>query len=352
MSELIQASFSACLVKAGKPKKVIQYIPPGSSQISATVNGSPAVREVHLPSEKGEEVAAAFQRDLELMQNSNILPFIDFYHEGKAKGAIPKRFAYSDKDGLTLEIEHTAAGKTEIEGGNVDYFSPEFMLGAEGVPLGLNTSQRPIGGFVSDPAFDNIARIAASKARNPNLTNMAEIDDLKKQIAELKAAQADNVSAAKAKLATDKLKADLVAAESARKELEVEVTKQKEAEADALIADAVKAGKIAPKADKIQASYKKIILADKEEGQALLEALPAQNQHVKASHTKTANTGTMKDDEDKDLVSQCKELIQAGKAKNYREASRILGTEAVTADRVKQGLCNEDIRKRFETTEA
>lgn len=156
----IQCAFGDSGEIQGAPDNIV-YMPEGDHEIHATVNGKPKTISVSVT----KEVLAAFQAGLEeRLARKGARPNLDFDHAGKGKAsALPKRFRYEEGRGLILDIEWTSAGRTAIEGKDYSYFSPDFLLGADGVPTGI-PMRGPIGSLVNDPAFETIERIAASNA--------------------------------------------------------------------------------------------------------------------------------------------------------------------------------------------
>ncbi|MGC4017496.1 MAG: phage protease [Luteolibacter sp.] len=159
----VRASFGTAIGNAtGEIPTEIVYIPEGSHSIFPTVDGKPKRVTVNLDATKGDQVAAQFQRELNDRMAGNVRPHLDFDHAGKgAASAIPKAFRYETGKGLVLAIDWTSSGKAAIEGRDYSYFSPEFMMDEQGVPVGLPL-YGSIGSLVNEPAFREIPRIAAS----------------------------------------------------------------------------------------------------------------------------------------------------------------------------------------------
>ena len=147
---------------AGVLPTEIVYIPEGTHQITPTVNGKAQQITVHLPREKGEKIAASFQRALERRHGDTVRPILDFDHKASGPAAaIPKAFRYQAGTGMMLEVEWTGAGASAIQGRDFSYFSPEFHVDDNGVPLTI-PSRGSIGSLVNHPAFRSIPRIAAA----------------------------------------------------------------------------------------------------------------------------------------------------------------------------------------------
>jgi phage I-like protein len=59
-----------------------------------------------------------------------------------------------------LALDWTASGRNAISGRDYSYFSPCFLIDENGDPTAL-PSTGAIGSLVNNPAFRNLARIAA-----------------------------------------------------------------------------------------------------------------------------------------------------------------------------------------------
>jgi hypothetical protein len=135
---------------------VIQYMPAGEQVISPSIDG--VAKQITVSVTK--KTAAALQADLKRLLNQNVRPFVNFDHVGGAAAALPRRFTWSDTDGVLLELDWTGAGKNAVSGRDYSYVSPTFLLSESGDPSGL-PSNGAIGSLVNNPAFRSIARIAA-----------------------------------------------------------------------------------------------------------------------------------------------------------------------------------------------
>jgi phage I-like protein len=134
----------------------IQYMPPGQTSITPSVNGVSRTITVNVT----PKTASALQADLKKLLGQNVRPFVDFDHAGGAAAAIPKRFFWTEAEGVMLELDWTNAGKTAVSGRDYSYFSPTFLVSEAGDPSGLPSSGA-IGSLVNNPAFRSIRRIAA-----------------------------------------------------------------------------------------------------------------------------------------------------------------------------------------------
>lgn len=192
-TETVQAAFGSELNSTESTAFSIVYLPEGTHQIEATVNGKPAKRNVTVD----ERILASFQADLDRRMAENVRPFAGFDHKTGPASMIPTAFRYQAGVGLILDGELTEAGQTAIKGRNYSYWSPSYLM-RNGVPVGLSANGE-IGSFVNDPAFRNIERIAASHTE----TTMEKTELLiELGLIESATSEDEAVTAAKAALAT------------------------------------------------------------------------------------------------------------------------------------------------------
>jgi phage I-like protein len=353
---LVSASFTSAIPKSA-PGEIV-YIPVGSSTITPSVNGKPQKVTVNVPAEKGNEIAARMQKALERRLASSVRPRLAFDHAatGPAAGH-PKAFTFDPARGLILSLDWSNSGRSAIEGGDYGYFSPSFLMGENGEPVGL-ADIGEIGSLVDEPAFRSIGLIAASdlsyigatdsprmliaasqtnlhQTENQNDMNLihaalgvdsasAGADNLAVQrITDLKA-KADQVDTVKASLTAvegerDGLKTKLEAAEKTIKE-------GQEKRADDLVKAAVTAGKILPKDEETQSFYRDLIAAGNAAAEKALEKLPELNGDlatpvVKASQDKNTPAGEHK------FVTAAKAKVASKEAENIDAAFAIVAAE-------------------------
>lgn len=180
MSDSINVILKCRQEQVSSEKTSLEYAPAGTHSVFATINGNPAVREIHID----EGVAQLLDDDLQTWLDEAATgkvsrPYIDFDHEGKGAAAIPKRFYWDN--GIRLEVEWTSAGKDAIEGRNYSYFSPEVMVDKDtGQFIGL-PDVGAIGSLVNTPAFQSIERLAAAKT-NTNHHPIMDDKEIQKQL--------------------------------------------------------------------------------------------------------------------------------------------------------------------------
>ena len=294
----------------------IMFMPEGTHEITAMIGGRVQTREVNVD----QSVLAAFQDGLDARKEKNVRPFGGFDHKTGEAAFIPQAFRYEEGRGLMLDIEWTEAGQKAVEGRNYSYFSPTFALKQDGTPSGIFATGE-IGSLVNEPAFQEIERIAAAQAEESDeekveadgrghmlhelgLIEEAEIEsedameialrrieDFRKAEAALASNQTETVMSEdieKAQAAQKEAEAKKVKAEAALEKLqgehdelqskldkvEAEAKAQAEKSADEAIEAAVKAGRIAPKDEDLQAFWKRTVLGDPEAYKALA-SLPA-----------------------------------------------------------------------------
>lgn len=312
----------------GKAPDWLMYLPEGTHEICASVNGKPGKRKVSV----SEKCVAALQASLSARRESGDKPCLFFDHKRGTAAAYPDRFEYGTthdgKKGVMLHIERWSdSGRRAVEGCDYNGFSPTFIVDAEGTPCGLPASTAEIGSLTNEPAFKANARIAACAENNhlaetwnkeaslsPAYATIAAawepvesspsnkmkeyiaeklgLDPAKATVDEIKAAYeaAETQSAAnKAELdkmkegtstATAELEAKLKKTEEEKASLEAKLkeqqeanAKQAEAAADAAIEAAVAAGKIAPENATVKASLRAVLIADPANGQAIISAM-------------------------------------------------------------------------------
>jgi Mu-like prophage I protein len=162
MKTLISAAMASAVATGAAPRSIV-YIPEGSHQITATVNGKPGTVTVNVPPSRGAEIAAKLQAALMLRMDDNVIPIIGFDHKPGASAARPQTLRYEPGKGIMLDVDWTGSGRAAIEGKDYAYFSPTFYRAEDGTPESL-PAKGEIGSLVNNPAFRNIQRIAASDA--------------------------------------------------------------------------------------------------------------------------------------------------------------------------------------------
>lgn len=148
----------------GDAPACIVYMPEGEHFINAFIGGRQKVIV-------DRSCLDGLQRDLTLKLTQNVRPVCYFDHKTGPASFIPASFDYMDGVGVILKGEWTESGKKAVLGRDYSYFSPAFKLNmATCRPVGLEPDDIEVGSLVNDPAFENIARIAASKAKLENFT--------------------------------------------------------------------------------------------------------------------------------------------------------------------------------------
>ena len=290
---LIIASYANALAEGEIPDSIM-FIPEGEHTIHASVNGKPRKFDAKMPSSKGQEIAARFNKQLETLKAQNVRPYFDFLHEGGKAAALPQRFSYEEGRGLMVDVEWTGAGRTAIEAKDFSYFSPTVLMAENGEPFAL-PERGALGGLVNEPAFRNIERIAAAHAiipdePQPKTTDMSATLLIKAGILTESEGAAENAVVMASEKVTG-LKAaanELVAVKAQNVELTnkvekleaVEVARNEKDAEDAVLA-AVSAGKIEAKDEATQSFWKDAIKANPEGGKAALLNLKAQHAELK-----------------------------------------------------------------------
>lgn len=290
-TELI-AAFTAEI--HGNAPEWIMFAPAGRHNISAKVNGRPSKVSITVD----ESAAKALQADLEARKASGgSQPFFDLHHDAREASAYPEEFQWRE-DGIWARVRWTPAGlaatKADPEAGilpSVRYFSPRCAI-ANGRIVGLMDAStgNAAGGLVSDPAFTQIALVAAltptpntmdpMKAR---LRKMLGIEDgMEMEDEELLSKLEAAMCGATKK--TDMMAAKVSEIEAAKATVESELAEaRKELEAaraeaaESFVAELVASHKIAPKAEKMKTSLKKLFLTNPAEARDFASELVASN---------------------------------------------------------------------------
>ena len=297
-TELI-AAFSQEIL--GNAPEWIMFAPAGRHNISAKVNGRPSKVSVTVD----PAAATALQSDLEARKASGgSQPFFDLHHDAREASAYPEEFAWRE-DGIWARVTWTPAGlaatKADPEAGilpSVRYFSPRCAI-ANGRIVGLMDAStgNAAGGLVSDPAFTQIALVASltptpkimDKKRLMKMAGYADdledVDEMelmskleamcgatKKLDAGMMPEKLMKMEAAKASAESerDSIKAELAAAKS-----ELEAARAEAAES--FVSELVASHKIAPKAEKMKQSLKKLFLTNPAEARDFASELVASN---------------------------------------------------------------------------
>lgn len=316
----------------GEPKAIV-YIPEGSHTIRPTVDGKAKTITVKMEPEKGDQIAASFQSELDTIQAGNVRPFLDFDHkEGSASG-LPKRFFYEKGKGLMLEVEWTGKGRKAIKGKDYSYFSPTFYKDDDGTPSGI-PARGPLGSLVNSPAFRNIPRIAASEAKpttkQPTMSKLifaalkvnAAADNAEdaalSEIEKLKKSKAD----IEAKLEAMQSEYDGMKKKVESAEATIKATNKDRAES--LVKAAVADGRILPKDDDTQRKFRDRIEAGDTFAEEILAQMPKKNPDITKTQVKASGEKITDGD---DFQGEAQKLITAGRAKTNEEAFVILASE-------------------------
>jgi hypothetical protein len=332
-TELIAAFAQQVL---GNAPEWIMFAPAGRHNISAKVNGRPSKVTVTVD----EAAARALQSDLTARKATpGSQPFFDLHHDAREASAYPEEFEWRD-DGIWARVRWTPAGlaatKADPDNGilpSVRYFSPRCAI-ANGRIVGLMdaASGNAAGGLVSDPAFTQIALVAAltptpkimDKKRLMKMAGYADdLEDVDEMelMSKLEAmcGMSKKLDAGMMPEKLMKMEAAKVSAESERDAIKAELTAAKtELEAarteaaESFVAELVASHKIAPKADKMKASLKRLFLTNPAEARDFASELVASNPgaeritdegHGKGAGDSTADKGTLRSNKASELLA-------------------------------------------------
>ena len=250
----------------------IQYLPPGTHNITATKNGKPAELTLEVDAQTANLLQKSFDK---ITAGDKEQVFIDFNHDdGEASGWVTGFYwagADPDTGGVRAKVEWTNAGEEALQGRNFRKFSPTFTLNSKGEIEGTTLNA---GGLVNRPAFKDITPIVASDGEYQKTdSNMAEIIEEKKKeevIGQDDSKKKEEVTAqeqlAEVKKENETLKAKIKALEDDKK-------KEQEVAAQSAVDKATEDGRIPPKDEKVKAKWVSILEKDPSAIMAL-EALP------------------------------------------------------------------------------
>jgi len=270
----------------------IQYLPPGTHNITATKNGKPAELTVDVGAKTAELLQNSFAT---ITAGDKEQVFIDFNHDDSEASGWITGFYWAGADpeagGVRAKVEWTKAGEEALQGRNFRKFSPTFTLNSKGEIEGTTLNA---GGLVNRPAFKDITPIVASDGgyQNPD-SKMADItdEDKKKQevLSQDDSEKKEEVSAqeklAEVKKENETLKAKI-------KALEGDKEKEQEVAAQAAVDKAVEDGRIPPKDEDVKAKWVDILNSDPSNIMAL-NALPVSPVFQRVVQAKRHEDGSM-----------------------------------------------------------
>jgi phage I-like protein len=277
---------ASLIADAGVPDEFV-YIPEGKHRIFPKSN--PDGVWVNMPADRGEIIAAAFNKDLEQRQKQNVKPWIDFEHANKGPSAgEPTGFRYEKGKGLMCSASWSSAGRAAIEGRDFRYFSGRFDLEGD-LPCGL-PERGPLGGLVNEPAFREIPAITASEAEeitDPTiamdkiliLASCGILSDTEAALPNAEALARTRITAMQSesdmrKQKIDQLECELADLKKQHAAVTAECAAGKELRVKSIVEAAVAAGKIAPKDEDTKQELKELIEANEALGLKTIERLP------------------------------------------------------------------------------
>lgn len=161
----------------GAAPEAVPYMPPGEHSIAATRDGKPERLTVRVDAAACQRLQSDLAEQLAAYEaGEKARPVIMFDHNKSGNAAAtPIAFEWDPKRGILLRVEWTQAGREAVEGGNYGYISPAFRAEDDGTITGL-TGGVEVGSLVNDPAFEKNACILASKQELPPLANLDNKD--------------------------------------------------------------------------------------------------------------------------------------------------------------------------------
>jgi len=337
MNDVIHA-FSTALPPAasGSPPSEIQWMPPGTQEITAMRDGKPITVNVSV-SHKTAEVMAALLEVFRVKAAAGVedRPYIDFNHsDAEAAGHITA-FTWGGEDpvkgGVRAQVEWTAPGREAIEGRAYRRFSPSFFVNANGEVTGAPLN---MGGLVNKAAFKNIAPIW-SRSGGDQVTNTTEqMDPKDKELADLKTALADSqrqltevnaklaannndqaIKAKDAEIGTIKTQhaAEITTLKARIAEMEKAALEATKVDARSAVAAAVANGQIPPQNTELQKHYEELYLASPVHAKAALANLPKVT--IQGTIITAANGGAAAGAAASGAGTEAEQFVQAVKAK-------------------------------------
>jgi len=295
---LITAAIATALPGEGAPKEIV-YIPEGTSEITPLVNGraAPEPIKVNVDPERGREIAAKLQADLEKRMADNVRPWVDFEHKNGKSSGNPTGFRYEEGRGIVMALDWSKSGRESIEGKDFSYFSPRFDLGDNGAPTGL-PDRGPVGGLVNEPAFRDIPRIAAKDAgEEPNnhevmattilaTCGLLSADEAARKDAEdiarkrVEAMNGDSEKIKKLDAEIEALKEERDKLKKENEEIEAKQAEERKGRAKQLVEAAQADGRIAPKDEETAKKFRERIEAGDTFAEEILGDLPKRNDNL------------------------------------------------------------------------
>ena len=294
----------------------IQYLPPGTHNITATKNGKPAELTVDVSAKTAEQLQQSFDN---ITAGDKEQVFIEFNHDdGQASGWVTGFYWAGENPetgGVRAKVEWSKAGEEALQGRNFRKFSPTFTLNSKGEIEGTTLNA---GGLVNRPAFKDITPIVASEGDYQKTdSNMAEIIEKEKKeevLSEGDPKKKDEISAqeklAEVKKENETLKAKIKALEEDKK-------KEQEVAAQSAVDKATEDGRIPPKDEKVKAKWVSILQTDPSAIMAL-EALPVNPAFQRVVQAKRDEGGSVETSHEAQ-VRATKE-IQAKNGMNFEDA--------------------------------
>ena len=136
----------------------IQWMPPGTHEITATQGDKTVIRKIHVDAAAAERLQTLLQSFRnQAAAGTEDLPFLDFNHDDAEASARVLEFKWGGEDpvtgGIRAVVEWTAAGLQALLGGLYRRFSPAFFAGPDGRITGAPVN---MGGLVNRAAFKTI----------------------------------------------------------------------------------------------------------------------------------------------------------------------------------------------------
>lgn len=270
----------------------IQWMPPGTHQVTPSVNGKPKRLTIQVDQALAEKMITSF-RELQALAAAGTedVAFVDYAHKRDASAGQVTDMYWGGEDpkkgGIRIKVTWTAAARASLADREYRRFSPMWGIDPDtDEPVGLSAN---LGGLVNHAAFQDISPVVYG-ARG-NLSTVVTDMDPKEITAAITAA----ISAALAPVTTRLNSLEAAAGRSAEgntataaaaaaggadaldarlKALEKAQAGAAVAHADRCIAAAVQAGRLLPQDAEAKAFWRTSLASQGEVAEAQLAALP------------------------------------------------------------------------------
>ena len=160
---IVQADFPLSFAPERQPVPEdtysLVYMPVGTHEISATVDGAAATVLVTADAATAAHLDTILQGAI---RSGGPRPYVGFDHRRGPAAFRPLRFAYTEADGIHLIGKLTTAGRASIDGHEYSHFSPTFFIDPAGRVVGIPPAGE-IGSLTNNPAYRTLPPLMPTK---------------------------------------------------------------------------------------------------------------------------------------------------------------------------------------------